>query len=70
MEIERIRELASPFLVGAQPGTLLVQEIEKGGSGRSFFRITDPANDLDKDDQVSLLEAVVAGAVRRRQGTP
>lgn len=41
MEIERIRDLTCSFLAGAAHGELRFEVIEKGGSGRCFYRVTD-----------------------------
>ncbi len=43
MEIDRIRELSGTFLEGVDPAGLRLDLIEKGGSGRCFYRVGDPA---------------------------
>lgn len=41
MEIERIRDLTYSFLEGTARGALQFEVIEKGGSGRCFYRVSD-----------------------------
>lgn len=42
MKIEQVRELTHSFLPGTRLESLTLDLIEKGGSGRMFFRVSDP----------------------------
>ena len=46
MKIERVREFSEKFIPDCDPGAIHFEVIEKGGSGRVFYRVTDSARAL------------------------